>query len=105
MVLRGGDNVYCSEVEVALYKNQEVAECAVFSVPDDRLDEEVGAAVFPAPNSDPSADDIRAFCKTKLAAYKVPRYIWIVKQPLPRNASGKFVKRELRDKLPIADAG
>jgi acyl-CoA synthetase (AMP-forming)/AMP-acid ligase II len=104
MVLRGGENVYCSEVEVALYKHDSVAECAVFSVPDDRLGEEVGAAIFPAQDTHPTADDIRAFCKTQLAAYKVPRYLWILDQPLPRNASGKFVKRELQDKLKVSDA-
>jgi acyl-CoA synthetase (AMP-forming)/AMP-acid ligase II len=105
MVLRGGENVYCSEVEVAIFKHDAVAECAVFSVPDDRLGEEVGAAIFPKEGESPSAEDIREFCKTKLAAYKIPRYIWILDEPLPRNASGKFVKRELKDILDVADAG
>lgn len=105
MVLRGGENVYCSEVEVALYKYPDVAECAVFSVPDERLGEEVGAAIYPAPGTSPTVADLREFCKTLLAAYKAPRYIWILDEPLPRNASGKFVKRTLQDKLDIADAG
>ncbi|MGI9285569.1 MAG: AMP-binding protein, partial [Pseudomonadales bacterium] len=105
MVLRGGENVYCSEVEVALYKHDDVAECAVFSVPDERLGEEVGAAIFPAPNTHPTAEDIRAFCKTKIAAFKAPRYIWILNEQLPRNASGKFVKRELQENLDPSDAG
>ncbi|MEH6585915.1 MAG: class I adenylate-forming enzyme family protein [Halioglobus sp.] len=105
MVLRGGENVYCSEVEVAIFKHAAVAECAVFSVPDERLGEEVGAAVFPNEGDSVSAEDIRESCKTKLAAFKIPRYIWILDAPLPRNASGKFVKRELKDILDIADAG
>ena len=104
MVLRGGENVYCSEVEVAIFKHGAVAECAVFSVPDERLGEEVGAAIFPNEGDNVSAEDIREFCKTKLAAFKIPRYIWILDTPLPRNASGKFVKRELKDLLDIADA-
>jgi acyl-CoA synthetase (AMP-forming)/AMP-acid ligase II len=104
MVLRGGENVYCSEVEVALYKFPDVAECSVFSVPDERLGEEVGAAIFPAPGTHPSAEDIRAFCKTQLAAYKAPRYIWILDEPLPRNASGKFVKKALQQSLDLAAA-
>ncbi len=105
MVLRGGENVYCSEVEVAIFKHDAVAECAVFAVPDDRLGEEVGAAVFPNEGQSPSADEIRAFCKSKIAAFKIPRYIWILESGLPRNASGKFVKRELKDMLQISDAG
>lgn len=105
MVIRGGENVYCSEVETAIYKYPDVAECSVFSVPDERLGEEVGAAIFPTPGTRPSPEDIREFCKTQLAAYKAPRYIWILDEPLPRNASGKFVKRTLQESLKLADAG
>ncbi len=105
MVLRGGENVYCSEVETALYKNEAVAECAVFAVPDERLGEEVGAAIFPAQDSNLSAEQLREFCKTHLAAFKIPRYIWVLDTPLPRNASGKFVKKELQEALLVADAG
>ena len=105
MVLRGGENVFCSEVEAALYQHPDVAECTVFSVPDERLGEEVGAAIYPREGSRPTAEDIRNFGKGQLAGYKVPRYIWILDQPLPRNASGKFVKRELQNSLDIADAG
>jgi len=105
MVLRGGENVYCTEVETALFKHEAVAECAVFSVPDERLGEEVGAAIFPAQDSHPTADEIREFCKNLLSPFKIPRYIWIMDEPLPRNASGKFVKKELQQKLLVADAG
>jgi long-chain acyl-CoA synthetase len=105
MVLRGGENVYCSEVEVALFKHASVAECAVFSVPDERLGEEVGAAIFPTQDTELTAADVREFCKTYLSSYKIPRYIWIMNEPLPRNASGKFVKRELQESLLITDAG
>jgi len=104
MVIRGGENVYSSEVEMALYKYDGVAECAVFSVPDERLGEEVGAAVFAAPGAQFSADELRVFCKTKLAAFKIPRYIWILDEPLPRNASGKFLKRTLQERLDPVDA-
>jgi long-chain acyl-CoA synthetase len=105
MVLRGGENVFCSEVETAIYEHPAVAECSVFGVPDERLGEEVGAAIFPAEGQRPSPEELREFCKTKLAAYKAPRYIWILDQPLPRNASGKFLKRELQQSLDIAAAG
>jgi acyl-CoA synthetase (AMP-forming)/AMP-acid ligase II len=105
MVLRGGENVYCSEVEAAIFKHEGVAECAVFSVPDERLGEEVGVAIFPAQDFHPTPEHVRDFCKTLIAPYKVPRYIWICDEPLPRNASGKFIKKELQEKLLIADAG
>jgi long-chain acyl-CoA synthetase len=104
MVLRGGENVYCAEVESAIFEHEGVAECAVFGVPDDRLGEEVGVAVVARPNADLSADAIRAELADKIAKYKIPRYIWIGEEPLPRNASGKFLKRQLRDDLSVDDA-
>jgi long-chain acyl-CoA synthetase len=105
MVLRGGENVYCSEVETVLFSHDDVAECAVFSVPDERLGEEVGAAIFPAAGKSVTAEQLREFCKSHLAAYKIPRYIWLMDAQLPRNASGKFLKKELQQDLLIADAG
>jgi len=103
MVLRGGENVYCAEVEAAIFDHDDVAECAVFGVPDDRLGEEVGAAVFLREGARASADDLRAHAGAKIAAHKLPRYVWIVDEPLPRNASGKFLKRELRETLPLSE--
>ncbi|WP_213271376.1 class I adenylate-forming enzyme family protein [Hyphomonas sp.] len=103
MVLRGGENVYCAEVESAIYRNNAVAECCVFGVPDERLGEEVGVAVLVKPGEALSAEDLRAHCATIMAKHKVPRYIWFLDEPLPRNASGKFLKRDLRDRLaPLA---
>jgi acyl-CoA synthetase (AMP-forming)/AMP-acid ligase II len=104
MVLRGGENIYSSEVEAAIFSYPAVAECAVFSVPDERLGEEVGCAIFPTPGNEISPQALRDFLRDKLAAFKIPRYIWLVEQPLPQNASGKFVKRDLKEKLDIADA-
>ena len=104
MVLRGGENVYCAEVENAIFDHPDVAECVVFAVPDERLGEEVGAAIHPKPGASPDAESIRAHCKGLLAPYKVPRYLWFMDEPLPRNASGKFLKRELRDTLKVDDA-
>jgi long-chain acyl-CoA synthetase len=99
MVLRGGENIYCAEVESALYEHLSVAECSVFGVPDDRLGEEVGVAIYFGDNQTISADDLRSHCRALIAAPKIPRYIWIQVDPLPRNASGKFLKRELRETL------
>jgi long-chain acyl-CoA synthetase len=99
MVLRGGENVYCAEVEAAIFEHPAVAECAVFGVPDDRLGEEVGAAVVLAAGATAGAEDLREHLASRLARYKVPRYIWFRSEALPRNASGKFLKRELRETL------
>ncbi|MBS0360460.1 MAG: acyl--CoA ligase [Proteobacteria bacterium] len=99
MVLRGGENIYCAEVETALHQHPGVAECSVFGVPDPRLGEEVGVAILARPGQNLHADDLREHLAGLIARHKIPRYIWIVDRPLPRNASGKFLKRELRDTL------
>lgn len=104
MVLRGGENIYCSEVEAVLHKLDEIAECSVFGVEDDRLGEEVGVSIFLSPGSDISAGAIREFCLAHMAKHKTPRYIWFSPEPLPRNASGKFLKGTLREMLNPDDA-
>jgi len=104
MVLRGGENIYCSEVETTLHKMDNIQECSVFGVDDDRLGEEVGVSIYLKPGSTDSAEDIRAFCLQHMAKHKIPRYIWLSTEPLPRNANGKFLKRELRETLDISDA-
>ncbi len=105
MVLRGGENVYCAEVEFALFECEGVAECVAFAVPDERLGEEVGAAVYLKPGAAVSAEQLREALRERLSAFKVPRYLWFVDAPLPRNANGKFVKREVKEGLDIAAAG
>lgn len=96
MVLRGGENVYCAEVEAAIYEHDGVAEVAVFGVPDERLGEEVAAVVHLEPASTVTADELREFVGQSLASYKVPRYITFRDSALPTNANGKFLKRQLR---------
>jgi long-chain acyl-CoA synthetase len=98
-VLRGGENVYCAEVEAAIYRHPAIAECCVFGVPDDRLGEEVGVAIFLKSGESLTEDALRAHCTAIVAKHKVPRYIWFRSEPLPRNASGKFLKKDLRDEL------
>ncbi len=104
MVLRGGENIYCSEVEVVIFEMDQVAECAVFSVPDDRLGEEVGIAIYRKPDSNLSADKVRNYCTALMAKHKIPRYIWLLDEKLPMNANGKFLKRELQESLQIENA-
>ena len=76
----------------------------MFSVPDERLGEEVGAAVYPGSGNSVNVEELREFCKLHMAAYKIPRYIWIMDEQLPRNASGKFLKKELQKVLLVTDA-
>jgi long-chain acyl-CoA synthetase len=104
MVLRGGENIYCAEVEACVYRHPAVAECCVFGVADQRLGEEVALVVTPRPGEDLTAEALRAHCAAIMAKHKIPRYIWFVDKPLPRNASGKFLKRELRETLHPAQA-
>lgn len=99
MVLRGGENVYCAEVEATIYRHPAIAECCVFGVPDERLGEEVGVAVVLKAGENLTEDALRAHCAAIMAKHKVPRYVWFRSEPLPRNASGKFLKKDLRDEL------
>ena len=69
----------------------------MFGVADPRLGEEVGVAVFLKPDADVTPEALRQHCGAAIAKHKVPRYIWMMGEPLPRNANGKFLKRELRD--------
>jgi len=98
MVLRGGENVYCSEVESAIYEHPDVAEAAVFGVPDDRLGEAVAAAVVLRDGSVLTEAGLTEFLTDRIAKFKIPSTVWFREQ-LPRNANGKFVKRELRTEL------
>ena len=104
MVLRGGENIYCAEVEATLHQHPAVAECCVFGVPDQRLGEEVAAAVVLRPGETLSAQALRDHCIGLVARHKAPRFIWLLTEPLPRNASGKFLKRELRESLKLEEA-
>ena len=95
LIIRGGENIGCGHVEAALLMHPLVREAAVYSVPDERLGEEVGATVYAEPGLD--VDDLRAFLQGHLAKFEVPRYVLAVTEPLPRTASGKILKRELRE--------
>jgi long-chain acyl-CoA synthetase len=99
MVLRGGENVYCSEVEAAIYEHPEVAEAAVFGIPDDRLGEAVAAAIVLRPGGAVTQDELAEFLAERIAKFKIPTTVWFREEQLPRNANGKFLKRELRDEL------
>ena len=97
MVLRGGENIYCAEVEAAIYEHPAVYEAAVYGVVDERLGEQVACHVMVKPGASLTVDELRSFVGERLARFKVPTSVTIVDEPLPRNASGKILKRDLRD--------
>lgn len=104
MVLRGGENIYCAEVEAVLCEHPSVYECAVFGVPDERLGEELACAVVLRPGASLTDDELREHVGTHLAAFKVPRLVDIrTSGQLPRGATGKIQKRDLRDALVAAE--
>ena len=94
MIITGGENVYSTEVEEVLYRHDAVLEAAVFGVPDDRWGEAVHAVVVPrAPVGEAELVD---HCRGLIAGYKVPKRIEFRREPLPKSAAGKLLKRELR---------
>ena len=94
LIIRGGENIGCGQVEAALLMHPQVFEAAVFSVPDARLGEEVGAVVYGDPALD--LDALRQFLGQHLAKFELPRYIVRAAQPLARTPSGKILKRQVR---------
>jgi long-chain acyl-CoA synthetase len=100
LIIRGGENIGCGQVEAALLTHPHIHEAAVYAVPDERLGEEVGATVHGDPGLDP--EEIRGYLAAHLARFEIPRYIRISPGPLPRTASGKILKRQLRDEAAVA---
>jgi long-chain acyl-CoA synthetase len=96
MIIRGGENVYCVEIEHVLFDHPDVVDAAVVGVPHKELGEEVKAVVQLRPGSTATADDLREFCRAHLANFKVPEYVDIRDEPLPRNPAGKVLKNLLR---------
>lgn len=94
LIIRGGENIGCGQVEAALLMHPGVHECAVYGVPDERMGEEVGASVYGSPHLNPQ--DLQAFLAGHLARFEIPRHILISTAPLPRTPSGKILKREIR---------
>jgi long-chain acyl-CoA synthetase len=99
MVIRGGENVYCSEVETAIYNHDAIAEACVFGIPEERLGEEVAAVIVLRPGRSLTEKELQDFLSGTIAKHKIPTKIWFRDEPIPRNASGKFLKRELKKEL------
>ncbi len=97
IIIRGGENISCQEVEAAIYEHPETNECAVFGLPDERLGEVVGAVIWMKSESQVTADDMCSFLSARLAAYKVPCKIWMSNDALPKLGSEKIDKVSLRN--------
>jgi long-chain acyl-CoA synthetase len=95
LIIRGGENIGCGEVEAALLEHPLVLEASVYAIPDKRLGEEVASTLYCIEHIDEA--ELRSFLAERLARFKIPRYIHVVDQNLPRIASGKIFKRKLRD--------
>jgi long-chain acyl-CoA synthetase len=99
MVIRGGENVYCVEVENALSAHPAVFEAAVLGVPDSMMGEKVGAVVVPKPGCGIEVEELLEFAGELLADFKVPQYVVIRAEMLPRNPGGKILKKNLRENV------
>lgn len=98
MILRGGENVYCAEVEGAIYQHPGVHEAAVFGLPNERLGEEVAVAIHLNDGASLTDAELREFLSARVAAFMIPSKVMFFDEPLPRNPAGKFLKRELRER-------
>ena len=96
MIVTGGENVYCTEVEEVLYQHPAILEAAVFGVPDDKWGEAVWAVIVPREGNETESAQIIEFCRERIASYKVPKGIDVQLDPLPKSGPGKVLKRELR---------
>ena len=94
LIIRGGYNVYPREIEEVLYEHPAVREAAVVGIADERLGEEVGAAVVLNSGESATAEELRDFVKSRIAAYKYPRKVWLV-DTLPKGPTGKILKLQI----------
>ena len=104
MINRGGENVYCVEVENALAGAPGVAEAAVLGVPDEMMGEKVGAVLVPAPGATLDLPAIRDYLASRLADFKIPQHLAVSQAPLPRNPGGKLVKARIREQTQWMDS-
>lgn len=98
IIIRGGENISCQEVEAAIYENEDVAEAAVFGIPDPKFGEVPGAVVHAAKGATLTVEGLLEFLVARLAAFKIPARIWIVPDPLPRLGTEKIDKVTIRNR-------
>jgi acyl-CoA synthetase (AMP-forming)/AMP-acid ligase II len=98
IIIRGGENISCQEVEAAIYSHPAVSEASVFGVPCERLGEVPAAVIYSEDDRSFDADALRAFLDGRIALYKIPQYIWVHHEPLPKLGTGKIDKKALRER-------
>ncbi len=98
MIISGGENIYCVEVENALYTHPSVLEAAVVGIPDETWGEAVHAVIVCKPGMNVSSDELISHARTQIASYKTPRSIEFRTEALPKSGAGKILKRDLREK-------
>jgi acyl-CoA synthetase (AMP-forming)/AMP-acid ligase II len=98
IIIRGGENISCQDVEAAIYSHPSVSECSVFGVPDERLGEVPAAVIYCEEDRGLDAEALNAFLTDKIAQYKLPAYLWVHGEPLPKLGTGKIDKKVLREK-------
>jgi acyl-CoA synthetase (AMP-forming)/AMP-acid ligase II len=99
IIIRGGENISCLEVEQAIYAHSDIAECSVFGLPDDRLGEVPAAIYLPKDGKTVSPDDLTAFLSDHLAKFKIPQTMWVADEPLPRLGTEKVDRKKLRERF------
>jgi long-chain acyl-CoA synthetase len=99
MVIRGGENVYCAEVEAALFEHASVDDAAVIGIPDDELGEQVGAVVRLKQGTTATDEELQSFLTGRIAKFKIPVRFWFRETELPRNPGGKILKTHLRKEV------
>jgi acyl-CoA synthetase (AMP-forming)/AMP-acid ligase II len=99
MIVTGGENVYSGEVEAVIFSHPAVREVAVFGIPDPRWGEMVAACVVLKPHAELTAEALTSYCRQSLASFKVPRHVEFSEADLPKNPSGKVLKRLLRERF------
>jgi acyl-CoA synthetase (AMP-forming)/AMP-acid ligase II len=104
MINRGGENVYSLEVENVLAAAPGVGEAAVLAVPDEMMGEKVGAVIVPLAGRHLEVGEVVSHCRRHLADFKVPQYLSVRQEPLPRNPGGKILKRRLREEVDWGEA-
>ena len=105
IIIRGGENIACTEVEAAAYEHEDMAELCAFGVADDHYGEVVGMVYLPREGVDLGADELRSFLENRLAKFKVPQYLWKAEEMLPRLGTQKIDRKTLRAEYNAKVAG
>ena len=97
IVIRGGENIACLEIEAAIYEHPSVREASVFGIPDERLGEKLAVRISLNPEKTLSQEELSSFLEKKIAKFKIPELAWFQDEELPKVAAGKIAKKDMRE--------